>query len=264
MWFSPNVFFLISLALLQGYQSNPKAASKTPTQATCRLTQITYNKSFGPHPGPATFDVIYDGNNITEFTSATDKRSFSYDEAGKLIKQKFFDMVNPVNNGYQVFTYNDSGQIISFSTPQSGFRMEYFYSNGKFSECSLYDSLKTYLGKYVWTWLNDDLVKRDCYDKDGKVLTLTRSFEYDLSKENKLNELHPQFYLQDIQGYGQEIPFFFSKHLITASTDSYNGQPVNVENYTYTFNTHGFIHEIFETIRSDFAASIQYHCILQW
>jgi len=242
---------LISLAILQGFQSNPKAASKTPPQLTCRLTQITYNKTFGPHQGPATFDVIYIGDNITEFTSTTDKRSFSYDKTGKLIKQEFFDIVNPVNNGYQIFSYNGSDQFISLTTPQSGFRMEFAYTNGKVSEGKLYDSLKTYLGKYVWTWFNDDIVKRDVYDKEDKVLNLSRTFTYDLSKENKLNVSYPQFYLQDIYGYGQDKPFFFSKHILTAITDSYNGEPVNVENYTYTFNTHGFIREIFKSQQAD-------------
>ena len=224
---------------------------------TCKaiIVEIDYT---GATPAPSLESTLEPTLNGQKFVAETLNFAYEYDEKGRI--KKITRKEEGKSDNVKTFTYGANSVKITFPNEDTGGienREVGLNAAGNMLGLGTYDSnqrlTKGSRGDFEWT--NDNLTKiSEKRNWDGKITT----FENQLSYNNNLNK--NKFLLNNFEGdivgsYMQYFEFRIGwiqgvapKNLLQQMVLTEDGTVLNyTNNYTYTFDTDGFVKTINET-----------------
>ena len=225
---------------------------------TCNFIIVEDYKGGGMGPAPSLESSLEPTLNGQKFVVKTLNFSYEYDEKGRI--KKITTKEEGKSDDVKTFTYGANSVKITFPNKDTGvienFEVE-LNAAGNMLGLGTYDNnqrlTKGSRGDFEWT--NDNLTKiSEKVNWGGKITT----FESQLSYNNNLNK--NKFLLYNFEGdavtsYAQYFDFQIGwiqgvapKNLLQQMVLTEDGTVLNyTNNYTYTFDTDGFVKTINET-----------------
>lgn len=237
---------------------------------SCKLQKIIYTITL---PSPSGFvyhecHVTYSGNEISGFKHYYANgdlfawHNFIYDSQNNLIRSEYHQ--NTYGNIIRSHNYNR----IPFSIYLESIDSSYSYGAFRPAGHSKYtyntalspnhivritsDNQSVNFHDVNYYWQNDDPVQFTFTEPNSSVLQTT-TISYDTTKINKLNQVFSKFWLQAINNAGNLFTmahdkylqhFFLGKHIITKVTSTGDPYYQITGDFTYTYNSLGFIKEM--------------------
>lgn len=223
---------------------------------TCKaiIVEIDYT---GGAPAPSLESALEPTLNGQKFVAETMNFAYEYDEKGRI--KKITRKEEGKSDNVKTFTYGDSSVKITFSNEDTGGveNLEMGLNAAGNMLAGTYDSNQrlTNGSRGDFEWTNDNLTKiSEKRNWRGKVTTVANQLSYN----NNLNK--NKFFLYNFEGdavtsYAQYFDFQIGwiqgvapKNLLQQRVLTEDGTVLNYTyNYTYTFDTDGFVKTINET-----------------
>jgi len=220
--------------------------------SNCKITKIT----MGYVGTNLEYSVVYSGKNIIALLRDDEKYTFTYDASDNMVKKERFDLIANKLLTREDLAYNSSGQILnykyySYADSANGELWEnrdYSYSDSKLSEIRRFIKGNSQVFNWVVriNWKGGNPSTSSIYDTSGRQTGCLNPTKYIVeNKENKFNELFPQFRYLDLIA-GEDVSFIYlTKNILTQINYPCQAQPNDKIDFRYVFNEKGLITEIY-------------------